>query len=142
MIMNKTKNVENNESLNEKNITEQLKEMKQKYPEIAKMTMKDIVETNEFETCLEEAYKAAWREIRIYETKLRIISKHPIRILKAQKVFEIDNFRKEYLAIIDKQSHRPAASRQVIASIGSMAYTKTVEMLMKEYDEKKIIEQN
>lgn len=113
---------------------DKLEEMKQKYPEIAKMTMRDIIETNEFETALEEAYKAAWREIRIYETKLRIISKHPIRILNAQKVFEVEKFRGEYLAIVDKQSHRPADQRQVIASIGSMAYTKTVEMLMKKYD--------
>lgn len=134
MTMSKTENAKNNESLNEKNTTKQLEEIKQRYPEIAKMTMRDIIETDEFETCLKEAYKVAWREIRIYETKLRVISKHPIRVLNAQKVFEVEKFREEYLAIIDKQSHRPAASRQVIASIGSMAYTKTVETLMKKYD--------
>lgn len=114
--------------------TEKLEEIKQKYPEIAKMTMEDVIETAEFEIALEEAYKAAWREIRIYETKLRIISKHPIRVLKAQKVFEVETFRKEYLAVIDKQSMRSSAQRQTIASIGSMAYTKTVELLMKKYD--------
>lgn len=114
--------------------TEKLEEIKQKYPEIAKMTMEDVIKTDEFEIALEEAYKAAWREIRIYETKLRIISKHPIRVLKAQKVFEVETFRKEYLAVIDKQSARPSAQRQTIASIGSMAYTKTVELLMKKYD--------
>lgn len=114
----------------------ELEEMKQKYPEIAKMTMKDVIETNEFEACLEDAHKAAWREVRIYETKLRIISKHPIRVLEARKMFEVENFRKEYLAIIDKQSELPNAQRTAIASIGSMAYTKTVEMLMKEYDDK------
>lgn len=114
----------------------ELEEMKQKYPEIAKMTMKDVIETNEFEACLEDAHKAAWREVRIYETKLRIISKHPIRVLEARKMFEVENFRKEYLAIIDKQSELPNAQRTVIASIGSMAYTKTVEILMKEYDDK------
>lgn len=117
--------------------TEKLEEIKQKYPEIAKMTMEDVIKTDEFEIALEEAYKAAWREIRIYETKLRIISKHPIRVLKAQKVFEVETFRKEYLAVIDKQSTRPATQRQVIASIGSMAYTKTVELLMKKYDSQK-----
>lgn len=114
-----------------------LEEIKQKYPEIAKMTMEDVIKTDEFEIALEEAYKAAWREIRIYETKLRIISKHPIRVLKAQKVFEVETFRKEYLAVIDKQSMRPNAQRQTIASIGSMAYTKTVELLMKKYDSQK-----
>lgn len=112
----------------------QLEEIKQKYPEIAKMTMKDVIETKEFKTALEDAHKAAWREIRIYETKLRIISKHPIRALEAKKMFEVENFRKEYLAVIDKQSKLAAGQRQVIASIGSMAYTKTVELLMKKYD--------
>lgn len=115
---------------------QELERMKQKYPEIAKMTMKDVIETNEFEACLEDAHKAAWREVRIYETKLRIISKHPIRVLEARKMFEVENFRKEYLAVIDKQSKLPNAQRTVIASIGSMAYTKTVEILMKEYDDK------
>ena len=114
-----------------------LEEIKQKYPEIAKMTTKDVIETAEFEIALKDAYKAAWREIRIYETKLRIISRHPIRILEAKKIFEVETFRKEYLAVIDKQSKRPAGQRQVIASIGSMAYTKTVELLMKKYDEQR-----
>lgn len=118
-------------------MNKELKEIKQKYPEIAEMTMKDVIETAEFEIALEEAYKAAWREIRIYETKLRIISKHPIRVLKAQKVFEVETFRKEYLAVVDKQSMRPSAQRQTIASIGSMAYTKAVELLMKKYDSQK-----
>lgn len=113
---------------------DKLEEIKQKYPELAKMTIKDIVETNEFETCLKEAHKAAWKEIKKFEDKFRIISRHPIRILEAQKVFEIENFRKEYLAIIDKQSTRSAIQRHVIVSIGSMAFTKTIEILMKKYD--------
>lgn len=117
---------------------QEIEEMKQKYPEIAKMTMKDVIETNEFEPCLEDARKAAWKEIRTYETKLRIISKHPIRVLEAKKIFEVENFRKEYVAILDKQSKLSNAQRMVVASIGSTAYKKTVEMLMKEYDKTNI----
>lgn len=112
-------------------------EIKQKYPEIARMTMRDVVETNEFKACFKEAYETAWKHIRAVETKLRIISRHPIRILKEQKVFEVENFKKEYLAVIDKQSRRSSSQRQVINSIGSIAYVKTVETLMKKHDEQK-----
>lgn len=116
---------------------DKLEEIKQKYPEIAKMTVKDVVESVEFETAFKEAWKTAWEKVRDYEAKLKIISRHPIRILRAKKMFEIDNFRKEYLAVINKQSNLSASQRQTISVIGSMAYTKTIKNLMDKYDDRR-----
>lgn len=115
----------------------ELKKIKQKYPKIARMTMKDVIETTEFDKAYEEALKKAWLELRIYEGRIKAISRHPMRQLEYKHTLKLENFKSEYLKVIDMQSKLSAAQRTVITSIGSMAYTKAVEMLMKEYDTKR-----
>lgn len=116
---------------------DKLEEIKQKYPEIAAMTVKDVVETDEFKQSYEIALKKSWKQLHDYENKTRTyVGRHPLRIMHHKSLLEFDSFKAEFLKGLDKQSKLSANFRQVIAAIGSMAYTKAVELLMKKYDEK------
>lgn len=117
---------------------DKLEEIKQKYPEIAAMTVKDIVEkTEEFKKGYNDAVNKAWKQLIGYENKTRtVLNRHPLRLMYHKGTLNFDYIKAEYLRIIDKHSSLSNTQRQVIAAIGSMAYTKAVELLMKKHDEK------
>lgn len=116
---------------------DKLEEIKQKYPEIAAMTVKDVVETDEFKEGCEDAINKSWKQLIGYENKTRtVLGRHPLRLMHHKGTLKFDYIKAEYLKIIDKHSGLSNAQRQVIVVIGSMAYTKAVELLMKKHDEK------
>ena len=82
-----------------------------KYPEIAKMTVQEVVETD------------------LFATKL-----------KNSGAFDIDNFRTNYLACINQQSKLPAAKRVIIVAIGNDAYKRTVHQMVNDYEQNKDIQ--
>lgn len=112
----------------------ELEEIKKKYPEIAKMTVKDVVNTDEFSETFDKAVDIVRKEIRQYESKAKTVIQHPFKLLEHKNMFNCETFRAEYLKVIDKQSTLSAAQREVIVSIGLMAYSMAVELLMKRYD--------
>ena len=102
-------------------------DIRAKYPEIAKMTVAEVVATHEFATQLEKAI-VSYRAFNFYA----------FQSLRREKALEPDNFRKEYIACMDKESNMPAAKRATVLAIGNDAYKRTVKQMMKEYDEKKV----
>ena len=98
-------------------------EFKKKYPEIAKMTVAEVVATNLFTVGLRQAI-----------TSYRVLNYYAFQSLKRNNTLEPENFRKEYIACMDKESKMPYAKRIIVLTIGNDAYRRTVKQMMKNYD--------
>lgn len=97
-----------------------------KYPEIAKMTVQEVVETDLFATKLPEAVRAN-----------KVGNYYALQSLKNSNAFEPETFRTNYLACINQQSKLPAAKRIIIVAIGNDAYKRTVNQMVKDYEQSK-----
>ena len=120
--MSKTKDVVIDD-LNKK-VESEADEFKKKYPEIAKMTVAEVVATDLFAEKLKSV-------IANYNKRLDY---YAFKSLEKNKVFEIENFRKEYIACMDKESNMPYAKRYIVLDIGNTAYHRTVTQMMRDYD--------
>lgn len=98
-------------------------EFKKKYPEIAKMTVAEVVATNLFTVGLRQAI-----------TSYRVLNYYAFQSLRRNNTLEPENFRKEYIACMDKESKMPYAKRIIVLAIGNDAYRRTVNQMMKNYD--------
>ena len=107
----------------QKKIESEADEFKKKYPEIAKMTVAEVVATNLFTVGLRQAI-----------TSYRIVNYYAFRSLRRNNTLEPENFRKEYIACMDKESKMPYAKRIIVLAIGNDAYRRTVNQMMKNYD--------
>lgn len=107
----------------QKKIESDADEFKKKYPEIAKMTVAEVVATNLFTIGLRQAI-----------TSYRIVNYYAFQSLKRNNTLEPENFRKEYIACMDKESKMPYAKRIIVLAIGNDAYRRTVKQMMKNYD--------
>lgn len=110
------------EQLNEK-IESDANDIREKYPEIAKMTVAEVVATNLFVIGLRKAI-----------TSYRVFNYYAFQSLRRNGTFEPENFRKEYIACMDKESKMPAAKRSIVLAIGNDAYRRTVKQMMDNYD--------
>ena len=110
------------EQLNEK-IESDANDIREKYPEIAKMTVAEVVATNLFVIGLRKAI-----------TSYRVLNYYAFQSLRRNNTFEPENFRKEYIACMDKESKMPVAKRNIILAIGNDAYRRTVKQMMDNYD--------
>lgn len=106
-----------------KKIKSDANDIREKYPEIAKMTVAEVVATNLFVIGLRKAI-----------TSYRIFNYYAFQSLKRNNTFEPENFRKEYIACMDKESKMPAAKRAIVLAIGNDAYRRTVKQMMDNYD--------
>jgi hypothetical protein len=107
----------------QKKVESEADEFKKKYPEIAKMTVAEVVATNLFAVGLRQAI-----------TSYRIVNYYAFQSLKRNNTLEPENFRKEYIACMDKESKMPYAKRIIVLTIGNNAYRRTVKQMMKNYD--------
>lgn len=98
--------------------------IREKYPEIAKMTVAEVVATDLFAEKLKGV-------IANYNKRLDY---YAFKSLEKNKVFETENFRKEYIACMDKESDMPYAKRYIVLDIGNTAYHRTVTQMMRDYD--------
>lgn len=102
-------------------------DFKKKYPEIARMTVAEVVATELFAKKLDVT-------IKCYKgTKANF---YAFLSLKKDKTLEPENFRKEYVACLDKESKMPYTKRLTVLIIGDDAYRRTVKQMMEEYDKK------
>lgn len=101
-------------------------DFREKYPEIAKMTVQEVVETDLFATKLPEAVTAN-----------KVGNYYALQSLKNSNAFEPEAFRTNYLACINQQSKLPAAKRIIIGAIGNDAYKRTVNQMVKDYEQSK-----
>lgn len=104
-------------------------DIRTKYPEIAKMTVAEVVETDEFTKQLEKTV-ANYKAVNFYAYHSLMKS------LSNGKALKIDDFKSEYLSCMDKISGLPYSKRVIVLDIGNKAYMKTVKELMKQYDDK------
>jgi hypothetical protein len=107
----------------QKKVESEADEFKKKYPEIAKMTVAEVVATNLFTVGLRQAI-----------TSYRVLNYYAFQSLKRNNTLEPENFRKEYIACMDKESKMPYAKRIIVLDIGNDAYRRTVKQMMKNYD--------
>ena len=98
-------------------------DIREKYPEIAKMTVAEVVATNLFAIGLRKAI-----------TSYRVVNYYAFQSLKRNNTLEPENFRKEYIACMDKESKMPVAKRNIVLAIGNDAYRRTVKQMMDNYD--------
>ena len=110
------------DNLNKK-VESDANEIREKYPEIAKMTVAEVVATNLFTIGLRQAI-----------TSYRIVNYYAYVSLRRNNTFEPENFRKEYIACMDKESKMPYAKRTIVLAIGNDAYRRTVKQMMDNYD--------
>lgn len=103
-------------------------DLKKMYPEIAAMTVTDVLNSEEFK----ESFKKA---LNVYRPAGSAF--HAFNSLKKDGFMELDKFKKEYIACMDRQSNLPFAKRVVMFSIGNNAYAFTIKRMMKDYDNKK-----
>jgi len=106
-----------------KKVESEADEFKKKYPEIAKMTVAEVVATNLFTVGLRQAI-----------TSYRIVNYHAFQSLRRNNTLEPENFRKEYIACMDKESKMPYAKRIIVLAIGYDACRRTVKQMIKNYD--------
>jgi hypothetical protein len=107
----------------QKKVESDVDEFKKKYPEIAKMTVAEVVATNLFTVGLRQAI-----------TSYRVLNYYAFQSLRRNNTLEPENFRKEYIACMDKESKMPYAKRIIVLAIGNDAYRSTVKQMMKNYD--------
>ena len=116
------------EQLNEK-IESDADNIREKYPEIAKMTVAEVVATNLFVIGLRKAIANYNRFI------IKVAGTYyAFQSLKRNNTLEPENFRREYIACIDKESKMPAVKRNIVLAIGNDAYRRTVKQMMDNYD--------
>ena len=115
------------EQLNEK-IESDANDIREKYPEIAKMTVAEVVATNLFVIGLRKAITDYSRHIKVAGVYYAYLS------LKRNNTLEPENFRQEYIACMDKESRMPVAKRNIVLAIGNDAYRRTVKQMMDNYD--------
>lgn len=106
-----------------KKVESEADEFKKKYPEIAKMTVAEVVATNLFTVGLRQAI-----------TSYRVLNYYAFQSLRQNNTLEPKNFRKEYIACMDKESKMPYAKRIIVLAIGNDAYRRTVKQMIKNYD--------
>ena len=106
-----------------KKVESDANEIREKYPEIAKMTVAEVVATNLFTVGLRQAI-----------TSYRVLNYYAFQSLKRNNTLEPENFIKEYIACMDKESKMPYAKRVIVLAIGNDAYRRTVKQMMENYD--------
>lgn len=112
----------------EQKVETEANDIRTKYPEIAKMTVADIVATEAF--------------AKMYQTIISVFKPpryyfYAFQSLKKNNTLEIENFRKEYIACLDKHSNMPVIKRVLVLELGKSVYQATVRQMMKEYDNNK-----
>lgn len=106
-------------------------ELKKRYPELAKMTMGDIVGTKEFE----RHFGITVRHTRglSLEASFRL----GLTSLDKSGLLQVERFREEFLKCLDKVSTESHVRRSLIVFIGMNAYNGAIVEIMKKYDEQK-----
>lgn len=106
-------------------IQAEIEELNKKYPNIAKMTVADVVALDSFDKHLQNV-------VDTYKTNT--ISYYAFKSLHKNDILKVENFKKEYISCLDKHSKLPTIKRAIIIDIGHKAYRKTVLELTEQQD--------
>lgn len=109
--------------------------MREKYPEIAKLTIAEVVDTEAFR-------KAAQDKIQHLKLMFKIGAKEGGKYVYGASFLRLyhDNelsqlaFGPNYIDVLDKQSSLSSTDRAIIKSIGDEVYAKVVAKMIEDYD--------
>lgn len=110
-----------------------LEEAKEKYPELAKMTLGEIVHSDTFARKFKEAVDQFDMFI-MHAGGVHNLKRNPLIVLEEKGYLKLDTFKVEYLKVLDKNSSLPTQLRQAVAIFGKSIYVQAVKSLMQKYD--------
>lgn len=118
-----------------------LEEAKEKYPELAKMTLGEIVHSDMF-AC---KFKEAVDQFDLFIAQAggaHNLKRNPLIILEEKGYLKLDIFKVEYLKVLDKNSSLSTQLRQAIAVFGKNVYIQAVKALMQKCDNERNSKEN
>lgn len=114
------------------------KELKEKYPELAKMTVSQVVQSKVFEDKFNKAVNSLLNAREKVSKSLHDNSLNLRRTmldrLDEHNLLDIDYFGPEYCLCLDKESRLSAEIRAAILHFGKQVYNDAIKELIKQYD--------
>lgn len=109
--------------------------MREKYPEIAKLTIAEVVDTEAFR-------KAAQDKIQHLKLMFKVGAKEGSKYVYGASFLRLYHggelsqlaFGPNYIDVLDKQSSLSSTDRTIIKSIGDEVYAKVVAKMIEDYD--------
>lgn len=109
--------------------------MREKYPEIAKLTIAEVVDTEAFR-------KAAQDKIQHLKLMFKVGAKEGSKYVYGASFLRLYHdgelsqlaFGPNYIDVLDKQSSLSSTDRVIIKSIGDEVYAKVVAKMIEDYD--------
>lgn len=109
--------------------------MREKYPEIAKLTIAEVVDTEAFR-------KAAQNKIQHLKLMFKVGAKEGSKYVYGASFLRLYHdgelsqlaFGPNYIDVLDKQSSLSSTDRAIIKSIGDEVYAKVVAKMIEDYD--------
>ena len=102
-----------------------IEDFRAKYPRIAKMTVAEVVNSDEF---------SGIDSVIDKNMQLLYNHKNAFHSLLKNGYFEKEIFKKEYIACLDKESKLSSIKRAIILFIGNEVYNRTIAKMMDSYD--------
>lgn len=104
-----------------------IEDFRAKYPRIAKMTVAEVVNSDEFTAHIQST---------IDKNINRLLDSHrnAINYLVQNGYFEKEAFKKEYIACLDKESKLSSIKRAIILFIGNEVYNQTITKMIENYE--------
>jgi len=107
--------------------------MREKYPEIAKLTVAEVVNTEAFRNAAQDKIDSLHRVFKYNDYGRYVYKAAFLRLLKAG-VFSRLAFGPNYIDVLDKKSSLSSRDRMIVKSIGDEVYAKVVAKMIEDYD--------
>lgn len=107
--------------------------MREKYPEIAKLTVAEVVDTEAFRKAAQDKIDSLHRIFKYNDYGRYVYKASFLRLLKAGELSQLA-FGTNYIDVLDKQSSLSSTDRVIIKSIGDEVYAKVVAKMIEDYD--------
>lgn len=110
--------------------------MREKYPEIAKLTVREVVDMEVFRKAAQEKIDSLYRIFtKARNDDAKYVYAATFFRLYRSKEFSQLAFGPNYLDVLDRQSSLSSTERRIIKSIGDEVYAKVIAQMIKDYDE-------
>jgi NAD-dependent SIR2 family protein deacetylase len=108
--------------------------MREKYPEIAKLTIAEVVDTEAFRKAAQDKITHLYRTFTKYcEGTKYVYAASFLRLYRDNELSQLA-FGTNYIDVLDKQSSLSSTDRAIIKSIGDEVYAKVVAKMIEDYD--------
>lgn len=108
--------------------------MREKYPEIAKLTIAEVVDTEAFRKAAQDKITSLYHTFTTYcEGTKYVYAASFLRLYHDNELSQLA-FGPNYIDVLDKQSSLSSTDRAIIKSIGDEVYAKVVAKMIEDYD--------